>query len=342
MTGNRTDLRTRRWAVERGAAALGLLALGTQSCAQTAAAQTPVRAITFPGAYNLLIWSAQANGFFDREKLEVSSEQTTTSMYLVENLVGGAFDIAASSIDNVIAYNEGQGEVALDRPADMIAVAGILPNAILPLIVQPGVESFEALRGRAFAVDAISTGFSFVLRKILESGGLAPDDYELVSVGSARDRLEALKQGQYSGAILTPPFDALAVAAGLKRLADSRVAFKEYQATSIVTTRSWARENQAALTGFLRAMIRARAWIDDPANDETAQRLLLDHMPSMNEAAAGRALAGIRETVSLELNMKGVETVLALRRQYGEPSKELAAPAAYMDLSYLSAARASL
>lgn len=320
----------------------GAASLALAGCSRETNSIRTIRAITFPGAYNLLIWAAQENGLLEAEALRVEREQTTTSMYLVENLVAGAFDIAASSIDNVVAYNEGQGEIALDRSADMIVVAGILPNAVLPLIVQPEIESIVALEGRALAVDAVSTGFSFVLRKILEAGGLKPGAYELVSVGSARDRFEALTQGRYAGAILTPPFDDMAVGAGLKRLADSRIALADYQATCFVTTRRWASENEGPLIGFLRAMIRALAWVDDPANEDAARGILIENISSMDDGAAGRALGDIRKTVSLDLNMKGVETVLALRRQYGEPLKSLGAPEAYIDQSYLEAARTGL
>jgi len=325
-----------------GVAASSITAFRASGCAPPMSSTTTVRTITFPGTYNLLIWAAQANGLLASAGMSAMRERTTTSMFLVQSLVGGEFDIAASSIDNVIAYNEGQGEAALDQPADLIAVAGILPNLVLPLIVQPDITSLDVLAGRRLAVDAASTGFSFVLRAILASDGLTPDDYELVSVGSARERYDALQAGRYAGAILTPPFDRMAEAAGLRRLADSRTAFGQYQGTCFVTTRTWARDNRAELIGFLRAMVLSIEWILDADNTAAAEEILLQNMPNMSNAAAADGIAELRDTLSLDLNMEGVATVLALRSQYGQPQKTLADPARYIDVSYLEAARTTL
>lgn len=343
MTNIKRSL-NRREAILRGAAAAAGAAVAPSlaGCVRESSSMRLIKAITFPGTYNLMVWAAQENGLFADEALSVERTQTTTSMYLIENLVDGAFDVAASSIDNVVAYDEGQGEISLHRPADLIAVAGIMPNAVLPLIVQADIHSFEDLKGKTLAVDAVSTGFSFVLRKILEKGGLGMDDYELVSVGSARDRLESLKAGEHAGAILTAPFDSIAVDAGMKRLADSTIAFDNYQATSFITTRRWATANAEALTAFLRVMIRSLEWLKNPANHEEAATILRRRMTSMSEDAARSAVAAMTKSTSLTINPAGVDTVLALRSQYGRPQKTLSDPSRYIDASYLSAARESL
>lgn len=297
--------------------------------------------LTFPGTYNLLIWAAQERGFFAAEGLDIRREPTTTSMYLINNVNSATFPIGSSSIDNVVAYNERQGQIELDRPADLFAFMNVKKNMTFPLVVRADIESVADLAGRTLAVDAVSTGFSFVLREILRVHGLGMDDYRLVSVGNAQDRLKALREGSHAGAILTPPFDRMAEQAGLKTLATSRDVFQEYQGTTFITSRYWAESNGDALTAYCRAMLDSLDWVRDPQNRSAAARVLAGHMSGMPQERAEQAVAALGEELSADFNMTGIKTVLDIRSRYGRPQKSLTDPEAYIDRRYLTRARGS-
>jgi len=290
----------------------------------------------------VLIWAARERGFFDSEDLAVKREPTTTSMYLIENVNSGRFPIGSSSIDNVVAYNEGQGSVALERPARLFSFLNVKRNMIFPLVVTPEIETVGELEGKTLAVDAVSTGFSFVLREILRVHGLGIGDYELVSVGNAQDRLEALKAGAHAGAVLTPPFDRQAEAAGLKVIATSPDAFEAYQGTTFITSRYWAEENGDRLVAFTRAILRSFSWLADPANTGAAARIVAAHIATLEPAEAENAVAALRQDLSPDFNIAGIETVLELRSRYGKPQKTLTDPQAYFDTRYLEEARRSI
>ncbi len=328
-----------------GAAAVGLAAgpgFPGRGWALADRPLTRIEAITFPGTYNLLVWAAQEMGIFQNEGLEVNRTRTPTSMYLVKETVALKYQIAIASIDNVVAYNEGQGQIPLDRPSDLFAFMNLRTNTTLRLIGQSSIASFDDLKGKTFAVDALSTGFSFALRKILEVHGLGEDDYALASVGNAPDRLAALKKGDYVGAILTPPFDRLALAAGLKELGSTQDAFPNYQATCFISSRRWAEENDEALVGFVRAILKSMAWLKDAGNTAKAAEILTSNMPNISPTAAPRLVSVLASEFDPDLNMAGIESVLALRSQYGRPRLELTDPTKYIDTSYLERARASL
>ncbi|VAV87784.1 hypothetical protein MNBD_ALPHA02-1092 [hydrothermal vent metagenome] len=299
----------------------------------------PVRIFSFPGLLNLLIWAGQEKKFFQAEGLEVSHALTRTSMELVKKLSGGQYDIATSSIDNVIAYNSGQGQVALPRKADFFGFMNINKNMTLSLIVQPGIRGFEDLKGKSFAVDAISTGFSFVLRKILERHGLGVGDYELVSVGNAAKRLESLKQGLYAGAILTPPFNQLAEASGLQKLGSSQDITDNYQGTCFISTRRWAAKNPQCLMRFIRAILAVENWLSSPSHHNEAAQILRRHNNAMTEAGALNAVKGLVRGLSPDFNQAGIDTVLVLRGQYGNKAKPLGQASDYIDMSYLENVR---
>src|SRR5208283_1650116 len=116
----------------------------------------------------------------------------------------GDFDIAVTAMDNVVAYDEGQGAVSLPN-SDFVAFMGG-DSGMLSLYSGPLIRTYTDLKGETLAVDAISTGYSFVLRKMLEFAGLGPNDYKLDAAGGTPKRYEALIAGRYAGTLLTAPF----------------------------------------------------------------------------------------------------------------------------------------
>jgi hypothetical protein len=143
------------------------------------------KVVAFAGASNWPYWAAEANGFFTREGLGVALDFTPDSIEMARNLHRGVYDLALSSIDNVIAYDEGQGEADLSGPADFVALFGV-DNGLLSLVSAPSVTSFAALRGRTLSVDALTTGFAFVLKEMLELNGLGEGDATFAKPAAAR------------------------------------------------------------------------------------------------------------------------------------------------------------
>jgi ABC-type nitrate/sulfonate/bicarbonate transport system substrate-binding protein len=68
-----------------------------------AQAQTPLRVIAFDGGWNLPVWAAQRQGFFEANGVSVQLSYTPTSVYLITKLLDGTFDIALALMDNFVA-----------------------------------------------------------------------------------------------------------------------------------------------------------------------------------------------------------------------------------------------
>src|SRR5690349_22483486 len=124
-----------------------------------------VNLIVFPGGFNWPIWVAQEKGFFERNGIDVKVTPTPSSVFQLTNLIDGKFDIAMTAIDNLIAYREGQGEVPKQGP-DLFAFMGG-DNGFQRLVTVPEVRSYKQLHGRTLSVDAVTTGYAFVLFEIL-------------------------------------------------------------------------------------------------------------------------------------------------------------------------------
>ena len=195
--------------------------------------------IAFPGAPNLPLFAAQSRGFFADKGVGVQFETTPSSVYQFEQFGSGRFDIAFTAFDNVVAYREGQGAAKLaDRP-DFRALLGAT-QVELSIVVAPDVESAEDLRGRSLALDAVGTGFAFVLYDMLAKLGLPRDAYEVVPVGATPERWRSVKAGDHAGTITIEPFTSIAKAAGFRVLARSTDMFPAYQGGVIAARRDWA------------------------------------------------------------------------------------------------------
>jgi len=305
-----------------------------------------VRVIEFPSTGILPHHVAMEQGFFEAEGLDVEITATPNSVFQITNLIDGNFEIAGTAIDNIVAYQEGQGVAELSREPDLFAFMGA-SQVNLGLTVQADIGGYSDLKGTTMCVDALSTGFAFQLREMLEINGIGLDEYELIPVGATKARLESLIAGEHAGALLNPPFTEFGEAAGLRVIDYSQDALPPCQIGVMGACRGWAEANPHALGGFIRAELQAIDWITDPANADAATDTLQRNMQGMDRAGAEAAMRIVLDpdlglAGSDVINNTGVETILALRSKFGEPQKDLTDPARYIDLSYYNAAKATL
>lgn len=107
---------------------------------------------------------------------------TPNSAALVTGLYDGRYDIAIATMDNFIAYQEGQGEAKLAGEPDFAVVMGG-DGGFLSVAGGPGIKSFADLKGKTLSVDAMTTGLAFVLRELVARSGLSESDVTYVRAG---------------------------------------------------------------------------------------------------------------------------------------------------------------
>lgn len=322
---------------------VGLTALLLVSCTNAPPAPPKtVNVIVFPGGFNWPIWVAQEKGLFAKNGLEVKITPTPSSVFQLTNLIDGKFDIAMTAIDNLIAYREGQGEVPKLGP-DLFAFMGC-DNGFLRLVTVPEVRSFGELRGKTLSVDALTTGYAFVLLEILERNGLQKDrDYMTAGAGGVLQRFQALMEKKHAGTLLLSPFEVQAEARGFNRLANAIDVLGRYQGLVGGARKGWAEQNRGTVVGYIRAFSDAIDWLYDPRNKDEAIAILMKNLPNANAQAAETAYRILLSPTDgfqkkAKIDMEGVKMVLALRSKYGQPHKALTDPTLYYDPSFYDAA----
>lgn len=318
-------------------------ALALALCATAAAAQDKkkLEIIVFPGGFNWPLWTAQQEGLFAKEGLEVNLTPTPNSQFQLTETHNGKFHIAMTAIDNVIAYQEEQGPVKLDKPEFFAFMGG--DNGFLSLVTVPEVKKFSDLKGKTLSVDAMTTGYAFVLRDLIARNKLKQTDVTYVPAGGVLERWRALDEKKHAGTMLISPFDVLAKAKGNNILARAADVYGHYQGLVGAARRSWAKQNEKELVGYIRAYRGAVAWLYDRKNKDKAIALLRAKLPNMDEKTAEATygvLLGDKGGFfrNAGIDWAGVNTVLALRAKYAEPKKKLGEGSKYVDLAYYNKA----
>ena len=301
----------------------------------------PVSAIVFPGGFNWPIWAAQEKGFFAKGGLEVTLTPTPNSVFQLTNLIEGKFDLAHTAIDNVVAYMEGQGEAPTSTKPDLVAFMGG-DNGFLSLVTQPEVKSYQDLKGKTLSVDAMTTGYAFVLFDLLKRNGLGPEDYKVERAGGALERWQALREKKHAGTMMITPFDIMVKAAGFNALQYAIDVYGHYQGLIGATRRGWAVANPKKLDAYIRGYLAGLVFLFEAANRDEAIAILRKNLPQISPELAAQTYAvlvsrtGFSRTASIDI--AGVRRVLELRSEYGRPQQTLTDPARYYDPQYYETA----
>jgi ABC-type nitrate/sulfonate/bicarbonate transport system substrate-binding protein len=289
-----------------------------------------VRVNTFPNAKALPLHAAIAKGIFARYGIALEPQFTPNSDEQRDGLAHGKSDIVHSAVDNAIAMIEVAG-------VDVVIIGGG-DSGMNEFIVQADVTSFAAMKGRALAVDAATTAYALLARKILARHGLkGGSDYTVKPVGGGVHRLRAmLADKTLGGAMLNLPFTIQAAKAGMKSLGRATDLLGPYQAGSIFTLRPWAQANGALLERYLAAYIESLRWARDPANKAEAIAMLRDTL-KISDDEAQETYPPLLDpdfgfTPDARLDLTGFRAMLDIRAEVegGKPQ----APERYIDLRH--------
>lgn len=271
---------------------------------------------------------AKAAGFFQRVGLDVAVEECRSSTQQIQLLHSRRYDIIHTSPDNVM-------KARLDGSD---AIIFLVIDAGLPqhLVARAGA-TIESLRSGVMGVDAPDSGYAFILYQLLGAHGLQRDrDYTTVSVGSSRDRLDALVAGSIHGGLLNSTMLPRAQAQGLASLVSVSQHMPWYPGTAAATTQRFAADHPELLRGYVQAMTAARRWSDDPAHAEARDHMTATHLGiPVAEARTVLASEAAARTMSLP-DLAQVEDSLArvaqLRRDITGSE-----PVGYFDPTWMAA-----
>ena len=319
-----------------------LIAIGTAAGAAAlvprglrAAGPVELKVSFFPGASAWPMYMGIESGIFARAGLSVTLVPTPNSADLFAKLDSGTYDIAHTSADNPIAYDMAGAGTANH---DFVSFFGV-DDGMQRLVAKKGIHTIEELRGKTVAVDAMTTGYAFALRETLSVNDLNYNDVTWVSAGGTAQRYLSLTQEKFDATLITPPYDYQANEQGFVTLGKVTDFIGPYQGIAGVARRAWLVANRATAIAYVRAY-RA-SLVEVAQNRAAAIPLFIKHNDGLSIKAAEKSYeAAFRKGIGFHrdaaLDLKGMQTILALRAKYAPPGAG-ADPLPYMETSIVTA-----
>src|SRR5215467_9283650 len=279
---------------------------------------------------------AEREGFFLREGLNFSMLPVPGGG---ERLVGALHD-GSADICHVATPFLVQ---AVLKGSDAVAIAAEFNNPVYSLVAKPENKTYADLKGKLLGVAAENGSITLSIRKLLALNGLGREDFRARFVDGTSARLDCLTAGDCDAVPLGQPQDFVAMRRGYRLLGLSTDAVPEYLYTVTAARRSWAAANKDTVVRYVRALSSAFKFIRDPAKREDVLKTIVE--------TTGFAEANAKLTLALyfepdrgilpkrgEINLKGMEQVIALMAEGETIKPPLPAAERFVDLQYLHAA----
>ncbi len=291
-----------------------------------------VRVNVFRGASNAPIYMAIETGAFARRGIQTELQFTPSSDAQRDGLANGRFEIAHAAIDNAIAMVEGAHQ-------DVVIVAGG-DGGLNELLVLPEINRLADLRNRVYVVDAPTTAYALIGRKMLKDVGLiAGRDYTLYPIGGSEARTRAFETANGAATLLNPPWNFIARDRGAKSLGRTIDLYGPYQAGGVFLQRAWARTHSALLVRYLAAYIEGCRAAMDPAQHDRVIEVLKRELKLDSRIAdltyRDLMMPGHGLSRDCSIDQAGLRNVLALRADIeGQWGGVAPGPERYVDLNY--------
>jgi ABC-type nitrate/sulfonate/bicarbonate transport system substrate-binding protein len=235
--------------------------------AARAAATIEYGSVGGPSAVMWPLYIANAQGMFAAEELAVDIAFAPSSAAVQQQLAAGSVQLADGGLNDPIrAIFEG-------APIAIVRIEGQVPP--YALLAKPAIKSLAELRGKTVIIGGAKDITLTYLARMLAPSGLKPEDCDLTFAGATIARLSALQSGAVDAAMLFPPFNFHAEAAGFTNLGLVYDYAKDMPFLGLVANRPWAAQNQATLAKFLAVYTKAVAWFDDDKNRAEAVRIMV-------------------------------------------------------------------
>jgi ABC-type nitrate/sulfonate/bicarbonate transport system substrate-binding protein len=221
---------------------------------------------------------------------------------------------------------------------DLVSVGGVVNGLTQVIVAGKKYKTYNDLRGATIGVQALASGATNVLKRILKKNGLDyPADYKLLAVGGGAFNLAALTSGQIAATYLVVPLNYSAEEQGFNVLGHFKDYFPSYQLSVLAVKRGWAEKNRGLLVRFLKGEVRAHRWLY--TNKEAAIDFLAKDLPLKPELARKGWEYYTANRIwhpNAEISLEGLKFTMEI---YAEQTKGPAPdPLKYIDMSYLQQA----
>jgi NitT/TauT family transport system substrate-binding protein len=203
------------------------------------------------------LWLAAAYGLFKKYGLTVKVVESGST-------AGATAVIAGQS---QFYYGEGTSAfqaVAQSQPVEIVATFRDLN--VFKFIGGKDVTSASQLKGKSLAISSVGDSTDLSTRTALSKLGVDPNSVTLLPTGTSSARLAALLTGKVAATMLTEPSASQSIEQGCHLLLDQTK--EPFVGSAVMISKSFGSSNPKTVLAFLKGMVEAVKFMDDPANKQ--------------------------------------------------------------------------
>jgi ABC-type nitrate/sulfonate/bicarbonate transport system substrate-binding protein len=206
-------------------------------------------------------------GFFAAEDLQIDLIYAPSSAQMVQQITSGSLEVSISTglVDPVRA-------IGMGAPIAIVRIEIQAPP--YALIAKPSIRTLQELKGKVISLGGPKDITRIYVERMLEPNGVKPGEFDMVFAGATTARASALLAGAVDAAILLPPFNFQAVAAGFNDLGLTVDYVKDLPFSGIAVNSRWASAHKPLLQRILSAHSKSIAWFEDDRNRDESIRIL--------------------------------------------------------------------
>ena len=232
---------------------VGCLSLSASARAGEASSLRKIRAvITSISGSMVAQWAAHESGIFKKYGLQVEVIATPSGVQGTNALIAG--EVAFVQIAGGTTTGAAVGG------ADLKIVATMVGTLLLNLVVRPGIEKAEQLRGKSIGISRYGTSLHTGARLAAKHFGLEPGkDVHIVEIGAGDWIVGALQGNRVQGGVFGYPATSRAVKFGNRVLLHLPTLNIPYASTGVSTRGEIIRDNPDLVRRYLSAQVEAIA-----------------------------------------------------------------------------------
>lgn len=249
--------------------------------AQPLAADKVTMSSTNITAFDLDQIVAQAKGFFAKENIDFEPTYMQPDL-VIKALLAGTVDMAKSGTHF--------GLIAAVRGGEVKVIGGSTYGYAYQVIGQPQFKTLADLRGQKIAGAGIASITTTIFKDVMQRQGIPPSAYTILSVGGSGERFQAVASGQVAASLAeAPPFNFRSIDSGKRVLLNYSDEIKSIQYGSYFASNKSLTQMRPVLQRFMRAIGQSMRWLNDPANEKEAARILMERL-KIDETVAARTV----------------------------------------------------
>lgn len=208
-------------------------------------------------------------GLFAAEGLDFDLIFTPSAPNLLQQLSAGSLDLAMSSglVDPIRAINKG---------ASVALILVELQAAPYVLMAKPEIKSLASLKGKTIAVGGFNDITNIYLDRMVAPSNIHRGEFDMKFFGNTPSRYAALQAGAVDAAMLSPPANFYAEAAGYNRLGFVKDYAGDLPFSGSAVNKSWAEQHRDLVKKIVAVYAQGVGWFLDDKNRDEAVKIMAE------------------------------------------------------------------